>query len=50
MPIGILFWILIILWVLAIIFGGAYPYISSGFLVVVLGLLGWKVFGPPLQS
>ena len=50
MPIGILFWLLWIFWVLALIFGSSYPYVSAGFLAVVLGLLGWEVFGAPLRK
>jgi hypothetical protein len=44
-----------ILWALALFFGsslfgaGAYPYVHGGLLFVLLGLLGWKTFGPPLQ-
>jgi hypothetical protein len=49
-PIGILFWLLWIFWVLALIFGSSYPYVSAGFLAVVLGLLGWEVFGAPLRK
>jgi hypothetical protein len=52
MPMGILFWVLMILWAIALIFGGSWtygPYASGGTLFVLLGLLGWKTFGPPLQ-
>lgn len=49
MPMGILFWVLMILWGIAAVFGSAYPYVGSGFLFVLLALLGWKTFGAPLQ-
>jgi hypothetical protein len=58
MPIGVLFWVLMILWLLF----GAYrnrpvgegrfnlPGFGGDVLVFVLfGLLGWRVFGPVLQ-
>lgn len=54
MPIGILFWVLMILWLL---FGlipepQGFRYWSIGgtvLLFVLLALLGWRVFGPVLQ-
>ena len=57
MPIGIMFWVLMILW---FIFGWAYksspdrfgPYgwYGNAFLELILfGLLGWEVFGPVLH-
>lgn len=57
MPIGILFWVLMILWFL---FGlwwnvadfreGKYGPLGGNFLLfILLGLLGWRVFGPVLQ-
>jgi hypothetical protein len=49
MPIGILFWVLAILAVLSAIFGSAYPLVSYGCLLLLICLLGWKTFGPPLQ-
>jgi hypothetical protein len=52
MPMGILFWILMILWLISIVFGGQWPYAiyaTQGLLFVLLGLLGWKVYGAPLQ-
>jgi sugar phosphate permease len=49
MPMGILFWIILILCIIAVIFGSAWPLASWGILLVLLFLLGWKVFGPPLQ-
>jgi hypothetical protein len=57
MSIGLLFWILMILW---LIFGFAYqsapdrfgPYGWAGgsvLLFILLGLLGWGEFGPPIR-
>ena len=57
MPIGILFWVLMILWLL---FGlwwngdqfktGNYGLFGGNLLLfILLGLLGWRVFGPVLQ-
>ena len=49
---GILFWILVILWFITTVFGlaGIYAvYATNGLLLVLFILLGWKVFGPPLQ-
>ncbi len=56
MPMGILFWVLMVLW----FFFGLYwnwpvggpniGFVGSNLLLfVLLGLLGWKVFGPVLQ-
>lgn len=54
MPIGLLFWILMILAVLAwigAIFWPVVPVWSSTVVVfVLLALLGWKVFGPALTA
>ncbi len=60
MKIGILFWILMILWLLFGLWsywpnssGGMVAYGPVGgslLLFVLLGLLGWMVFGPPLQK
>jgi hypothetical protein len=59
MKIGLLFWILMLVW---LVFGVwaywpvsgavvAYPLVGGNLLLLVLvGLLGWKVFGPPLQN
>lgn len=57
MPIGILFWVLMILWLLfglywnrAELGGGNYGILGGNLLLfVLLGLLGWRVFGPVLQ-
>lgn len=57
MPIGILYWFLMILWFL---FGlwwngnelktGNYGVFGGNLLLfILLGLLGWRVFGPVLQ-
>ncbi len=55
MPIGILFYVLMLLW---LVFGlwwnwpveGKYGPIGGNLLLfLLLLLLGWKVFGPPLQ-
>jgi len=54
MAAGIWFWII---FVLVILFGFgmfwvSWPYTYIGFpviLLVLIGLLGWKVFGPPIQ-
>lgn len=54
---GLLFWLLMILWLL-FGFWGFYSawtgqYVLAGgslLLFVLLGLLGWKVFGPPVQG
>jgi hypothetical protein len=52
MPKGVLFWVLMILW---LIFGiwSSWPsyYVVGGnvLLWVVIGLLGWQVFGKPVQ-
>lgn len=52
---GLLFWILVILWVLSVLFGvhllGANAvYASTGLLLVLFVLLGWQVFGPPIHG
>lgn len=53
MPMGILFWILMILW---FIFGIGVlnvawaPIGGTIILFILLGLLGWKVFGPVLRQ
>ncbi len=59
MKIGLLFWVLMLIWV---VFGVwaywpagsgpvAYGPVGGGILLLVLvGLLGWKVFGAPLEK
>lgn len=51
---GLLFWVLMILWFLAAVFGvhlfGEHVvYVSTGLLLVLFGLLGWHCFGPPVK-
>lgn len=56
MTAGVLFWVI---WILALIFGGMGVYRADannrwvgGFSLAVwveIGLLGWKVFGAPIQ-
>jgi hypothetical protein len=57
MPIGILFWVLMILW---LVFGlwsnsdeiraGKYGLLGGNLLLfIVIALIGWRVFGPALQ-
>lgn len=60
MKIGLLFWILMLLWLLFGLWvnwpagtsdGHAFaPVGGSLLLFVVIGILGWKVFGAPLQE
>ena len=57
MPIGILFWVLMIIWLLSGLywhrsdFGrGNYSVLGGNLLLfVLLVLVGWRVFGPLLQ-
>lgn len=57
MPIGILFWVIMIVWFLFGLYshrsdfrGGNYEYaVGNLMLFVLLGLIGWKVFGPLLR-
>jgi hypothetical protein len=57
MPIGILFWVLMILWLLLGLYWnspewktGNYGILGGNILLfVLLGLIGWRVFGPVLQ-
>ena len=56
MPMGLMFWVLMVIWFvfgLAVHFGAvAAPYglvVNSLLLFVLFLLLGWRVFGPPLQ-
>lgn len=51
MPMGILYWVLLILCIIASFTGYAVAGIHASTVVVLilLFLLGWKVFGPPLQ-
>jgi hypothetical protein len=57
MPIGILFWLILILWFLFGLYwnwpreGGApVGFLGSQIMFLILfGLIGWKLFGPVLQ-
>jgi hypothetical protein len=57
MPIGILFWVLMILWLLFGLYwhapearAGNYGLVGGNLLLfVLLALLGWRLFGPVLQ-
>ncbi len=55
MPKGLLFWIIWILCLLAFLgvtFGGYERYgaaASSAIVLILTGLLGWQVFGQPIQ-
>ena len=57
MTIGLLFWVIMIIWLLFGLFTywpapGTRPYPLGGHIVlwVLLALLGWKVFGPALHG
>jgi hypothetical protein len=54
---GLLFWLLMLLWLVLGLWvtwpvgGGAYGPVGVNLLLFVLiALLGWKEFGPPLQG
>jgi len=57
MPIGILFWVLMILWLVFGLYwnrrdlrGGNYGVVGGDLILfVLLGLLGWRIFGAVLQ-
>ncbi len=49
MPMGVLFWLLVILWAISAFTGWGGIVASNGLLLVLFALLGWKVFGAPLQ-
>jgi hypothetical protein len=57
MPMGILFWVLMVLWLIFGLWRGSDDLKSGRYgptggnllLFVLLGLLGWRAFGPPLQ-
>ncbi len=54
MPKGMLFWVI---YVLCVIFGGWFGYTGFGYyglgcslvVFVLIGILGWANFGPPVQ-
>ena len=54
MPLAILFWMIMILWVIFLVWAG-YPtrdwrFAGGGLIVfVLLAVLGWRVFGPVIQ-
>jgi len=60
MRIGLLFWILMLLWLVFGLWlywpaaggtGVSYGFVGGNLLLfLVIGLLGWKVFGAPLQN
>lgn len=57
MRMGVIFWVLMLLWMVFGIFGmwwpglGPYQWYGHGlFLFVLFVLLGWKCFGPPVQN
>lgn len=53
MPLAIAFWVLMLLW---LVFGvwSSWPNLRSGgpnlLLFILLLIIGWKLFGPPLHS
>lgn len=52
MSVGLLFWILMILWLLFGIlgvFGGLTPFVGTLLLFALIFLLGWKIFGFIIQ-
>jgi hypothetical protein len=54
MDMGLLFWIIMILCILSYIgawsgWSGPWVYSNSIITLVLLGLLGWRVFGPILR-
>ncbi|KTD65071.1 hypothetical protein [Legionella shakespearei] len=57
MPIGVLFWVLMVIWLVLGLYWyrgdftrGNYGLIGSNLLLfVLLAILGWRVFGPILQ-
>lgn len=57
MSVSLLFWIIMLIWLIFGIFtywpaGGARPWPLGGHVVlwILLALLGWRVFGAPLQG
>jgi len=54
MPMGVLFWVLMVLWGLSLVgswanWAGPWVQGSNILQLILFGLLGWKVFGPVLQ-
>jgi hypothetical protein len=60
MPKGLLFWVLMLVWLIFGLWvfwpannstGGAFAPVGVNLILFLLiGLLGWKTFGPPLQG
>ena len=53
MSIGFLFWLLMVLWLIFSLWGGAGRRASAGgnlLLFALFFLVGWKVFGFPIQG
>jgi len=54
MPLGLAFWILMLLWLVVVILGifstlGVPPYANTVLLFLLFLLLGWQTFGSPLK-
>lgn len=54
MPLTIFFWLLMVLWLLFGIFSGPGPFFARGnacniIIFLLVGLLGWQIFGPALK-
>ena len=56
MSLGLLYWILMLLWLVFSLWAG-YPYTThirpfggSMFLFVLLLIIGWKIFGSPISG
>ena len=57
MTLGLAYWIIMLIWLLFGLYTGyigglASPYLVGGnlMLFVLLVLIGWKIFGPPLHA
>ena len=55
MYIGLVFWIVMIIWFVLWLAGTALlgpvgPHVNAAILFVLFALLGWKVFGPVIKS
>jgi len=46
MPAGILYWIVLILWIISML---AFPVYHTYVIILLFVILGWKNFGPPIQ-
>jgi hypothetical protein len=54
MPMGLAFWILMLLWLVVVVLGlfpglGLPAYTGTVLLFLLFLLLGWKTYGSPLQ-